>query len=86
MSTDARGSFDALTRKCSEPLMVDLSVPRSLKQTHRAVSQRFASIAPDAASARQFPETQSRVEANRSPNFRVQSRLEAPTLPSSHHF
>ena len=32
--------------------------PASLQRTHRAVSQLFASLGPDAVSARQFPETQ----------------------------
>ena len=47
-------------------LVIELKCAERLSTTNTpAVSQLFASLGPDSVSARQFPETQGRVEANR---------------------
>jgi PD-(D/E)XK nuclease superfamily len=47
--------------------VIELKMCRAaLQRTHRAVSHLFASLGPESVSARQFPETEGRVEANRS--------------------
>ena len=74
MNADQRGYFDALTERVLGAVFevsrrrstsVRCSTNSSPHRTDRAVSRLFASLGPESVSARQFPETQGRVEANR---------------------